>query len=284
MKPIRGKGLACVLVILALLLPPMGGTPALAGDGDTNLAIGAAVLGVIGTSAIAYGVWRNRPSQQGKKEPGLFPGEFYVGGYLGASLVPDTDLTFKGGIRPEGGGRLTAFKQGFEPAVVGGIKIGYFLQSIPYLGFEAETNFANNYVYQQRVRLSRPVRGRTVAIMPTDDWATWTMALHVVGRYGFLPDEEVPFGRLQPYVGVGPGLVVIYDEVDAAKNFAIDVMAGLRYMMLKNVSAFVEYKFSHQWDVELEQHEIRVRGTVERGTATFDYTTHRIVVGVAYHF
>lgn len=285
MKPSRGRGLACILVVLGLLLAPMGEKPAFAGNGDTILVTSAAVLGVIGTTALGYGMWRNRPSQQGKQEPGLFPGEFYVGGYLGGSLVPSTDLNFMKGLTPERGGKVTARGQQFEPAVVGGLKIGYFLQSIPYLGFEAETNYSNNYVYRQRVSLSRPVRGSSKAVLPTDDWATWTMALHVVGRYGFLPDAEVPFGRLQPYVGLGPGLVVIYDEVDAAKNFAVDVMAGVRYMMLKNVSAFVEYKFSQQWDVELESHSLVSRGgVVQRGTATFDYASHRIVLGVAYHF
>ena len=105
-----------------------------------------------------------------------------------------------------------------------------------------------------------------------------------MGRYGFFPDNEVTFGRLQPYVGIGPGFVVIYSENDSAKNFALEVEAGLRYMMLKNVSAFVEYKFSQQWQVELEEQEIFIRGSVFRRTATFDVTNHRIAIGVAYHF
>jgi opacity protein-like surface antigen len=286
MKPGLGKSLACILVILGLMLPPGGVKPVLAGEGATATAVAASIFGVIGTTAIAYGVWRNRPSQQDKpKEPGLFPGEFYVGGYLGASLVPNTDLKFNN-LVPEGGGRVTAKNQKFNnPVVVGGVKIGYFLKSIPYLGFEIETNAAANRVRHQQVGLSRPVQGFTQAILPNDSWVTWTSALHIVGRYGFLRDQEVPFGRLQPYVGIGPGFVVIYDEVDAAKNFAIDLMAGVRYMMLKNVSAFVEYKFSHQWDVELESHAlVTPAGTVQRGTATFNYDSHRIVAGVAYHF
>ncbi len=290
MRSIPGKNLACLLVILSLVFLPAGGKPAVAGQGDTTLAVGASVIGVIGTSAILYGLWRNRPSQQGKeKEPGLFPGEFYVGGYLGASLVQSTDLKFDDGIFPAGG-TLNTSKQKFEPSAVGGLKFGYFLQSLPYLGLEAETNYARNYVREQRVTLSRPVLGTTQAILPADNWSTWTLALHIVGRYGFLPDQEVPFGRLQPYVGLGPGLVMVYDEVDAAKNFAIDAMAGLRYMLLKNVSAFVEYKFSHQFDVELDSHAfvpVAANGTalyLQRGTAHFTYDSHRIVMGVAYHF
>lgn len=65
------------------------------------------------------------------------------GGYLGASLAPSTGLKFNDGIFPAGG-TVDTSKQKFEPAVVGGLKFGYFLKSVPYLGLEAETNYAHN--------------------------------------------------------------------------------------------------------------------------------------------
>ncbi|MEW6658685.1 MAG: hypothetical protein AB1424_08490 [Thermodesulfobacteriota bacterium] len=80
------------------------------------------------------------------------------GGYLGASLVPSTDLKFNDGIFPAGG-TVNTSKQKFEPAVVGGLEFGYFLKSVPYLGLEAETNYAHNNVREQRVTLNRAVQG-----------------------------------------------------------------------------------------------------------------------------
>ena len=32
----------------------------------------------------------------------------------------------------------------------------------------------------------------------------WTWSFMLAGRFGLMPDDEVPFGRLQPYAAVGP--------------------------------------------------------------------------------
>lgn len=264
-------GFVIILLTVGFLVPAP--TPALALYAD--LAIGCSILGVLAAPLIAYGIWENLPQNQGKER--LIKGEFYVGGYLGGVITPAQDLHYPGG--------LTLYNNKFQPAVVGGFKFGYFNDRIPYLGLEVETNINRSAVRSATLTTSRPVQGFGAVAVPNDKWFNWTTALHVVGRYGFFPDDQVPFGRLQPYVGIGPGFVVNYDSVDSAKNFGIDVMAGVRYMMLKNVSAYVEYKFNHVWNAEIEDHAFYLpNGTVARGMATLDYDSHKIVVGVAYHF
>ena len=84
------------------------------------------------------------------------------------------------------------------------------------------------------------------------------------GRYGFFPDAEVPFGRLQPYVAVGPGILFSSQKpklsyTDSFGNFysysmdrknsmdiCLAVDAGVRYMVLANVSidVFFNYRYS----------------------------------------
>jgi opacity protein-like surface antigen len=279
-------GLVIALITVGFLMP----APALALNAD--LAIGCSILGVITTPLIAYGIWENLPQNQGKER--LLKGEFYVGGYMGGVFTPSQDLRYSDGFTlnnginsvTSGGGSATLSNNKFAPAVVGGFKFGYFCNRFPYMGLEFETSVNKSSVRNGVVSINRPLQGSTQVSVPNDNWINWSTALHLVGRYGFFADKEVPFGRLQPYLGIGPGFVVMYEELDSAKNFAIDVMAGLRYMLTKNVSAFVEYKYSHQFDAEMESHVFILADntTIARGTAHFNYDSHKWVVGVAYHF
>jgi opacity protein-like surface antigen len=263
-------------------------TPVLAVN--TDLAIGCTILGVLATPLIAYGVWRNLPQNQGKE--GYLNGEFYAGGYLGAAFTPDQDLRYPNGFslnngvtRPTSQGAATLFNNQFDTSLVGGLKFGYFTHTIPYLGLELESSVNNSFINRQRLSTSRPIQGASVVTVPNDPVINWTNALHFVGRYGFLPDQEVPFGRLQPYVGIGPAFIVLYEDMDSAKNFGLDVMAGVRYMITKHISTFVEYKFNYQWNVEIESHVFYLPGgTVGRGTAQLDFATQKVVAGLAYHW
>jgi hypothetical protein len=57
-------------------------------------------------------------------------------------------------------------------------------------------------------------------------------------------------------------------------------------MWLKNFSTFLEYKFSHQFAVEIDPNvEFHLNGGgTTSGHYTFDYSRHMVVLGVAYHF
>ena len=256
--------------------------PASASDANTVLvtAVPLGTLSVAGIAAASYLLYKNRLSQPVDAKGRLGykgPGEFFIGGFFGGSFVPGTDWTYQGSQD------FTARNMTIDPGVTGGIKLGYFLDRIPYFGVEAESSFGNHPQPSQTVALHPPVAGATAGRVPGQTLMAWTAALHLVGRYGFLPDQEVPFGRLQPYVGIGPGLVVLYGAEDSAKNFSLEVEAGLRYMFTKHLGGFLEYKFSKQWSAELDtQHVVPV--TVNSSNAVFDFDRHQVVVGLSYHF
>jgi opacity protein-like surface antigen len=274
------------LLVCGFLMPAP--TPVLALN--TDLAVGCTILGVLATPVIVYGVWRMLP--QNREHEGYLNGEWYAGGFLGAAFTAGQDLSYPNGFslnngatRPTSHGPATLFNNQFDTSLVGGLKLGYFTHTIPYLGLEVESMVNNSFVNRQRLSTNIPIQGATQVTVPNDPWINWTTALHIVGRYGFLPDKEVPFGRLQPYAGIGPAFIVLYEDVDSAKNFGLDVMAGVRYMITKHISTFVEYKFNYQWGVEIESHAFYLpNGTVGRGTANLDFATQKVVAGLAYHW
>lgn len=268
-----------ILMVIISWLAFVTPKPAMASQGDTLVVTAVPIGSVLVVGAASYLLYKQRFSQPADAKGRLGykgPGEFFIGGFFGGSFVPGTDWTYK-----MAGPNVTTGNMTIDPGVMGGIKLGYFLDSCPYFGVEAEGSIGNQSQPSQRVSLNPPVAGFTTGRVAGQGLLVWTMALHLVGRYGFLPDQEVPFGRLQPYVGIGPGLVVLYAEADSAKNFGLEVEAGLRYMFTKHLGGFVEYKFSKQWAVELEAQQL---SNLPFSTNEFDFDRHQVVVGVSYHF
>jgi len=282
----RRRGcLALIIALLTVCLLLPGPTPASA-SGDDVFWASMGVVSLLGAAAIGYTAYElSRPGQ-----PRLLDGEFYGGPFLGASFASSQDLKynngalFNNGFATFGTGKFTVSNNKFDAGVVGGIKLGYFFKTCPYLGLEGESSVGPTNVTRGTRSVSPAVLGSNQVIIPSTSWLNWITALHLVGRYGFVKDNEVPFGRLQPYVGIGPAVDVIYDPNDSAKNFALDVMGGVRFMLMKNLSAFVEYKYNHQFSPELEAHQVQVYNFNGLGTASFSYDLHRVVFGLNYHW
>ncbi len=117
----------------------------------------------------------------------------------------------------------------FRPAVIGGGKIGtWFTQQgflgadypewMKYLGFYLDCSY-HNQNFRTRVGNSI-IPGADLSTRNTfsSNGNTITLAFMFAGRYGFLKDEEVPFGRLQPYFAVGPGHHGCHSEYHSGKQ------------------------------------------------------------------
>lgn len=276
MRRFWGKKAAVIILILALTVPaPRSAWASAASTGATVAqAVGFTAL----AATFAYIAWLNRPAAQGTMDwSPKGPGGFFVGAFTGAAFVQSARWQFPYA-------ETSSVRYAASP--LGGLKAGYFLHSVPYFGAEIEFMYDKHNTETKQVSLSRPVLGSQTATLPLYRNHVTTLALHLLARYGFLKDKEVPFGRLQPYAGIGPGFVIIWSTTDSAKNFSLEALAGVRYMVLKNLSLFMEYKFSQQWDVELSPAKLILQNPTAElgGKATFDFTAHRIAVGVAFHF
>ncbi|MDD5642443.1 MAG: hypothetical protein PHX53_12395, partial [Syntrophales bacterium] len=145
--------------------------------------------------------------------------EMYVEAYLGGTFAATQSFNY--GATPTANLVYNVGVPGnFDPAVVGGLKIGtWFVKEgflgfnypnwMKHLGFYLDFSYHRLNLRHQNARYQEIYLGaynQGVLDFSTEGHAA-TLAFMFAGRYGFFPDSEVPFGRLQPYVAVGPALL-----------------------------------------------------------------------------
>lgn len=237
--------------------------------------------------------------------------EIYIGPYAGINFAGEMNPDFEFYQRSPGGSGHTidpnrtvyatrnAKGIGVDPAAIFGGKIGcWFTREsvfgvkmptwLKYLGFELDISYHNLNWPSQNVRVD-PLNQKydiknTAYAIP--------VAFLFMGRYGFLKDSEVPFGRLQPYIGIGPVLFVStqklyiggdFKSTEADLGFAIE--SGIRYMLRNNFSVNMAFRYSfipNHLDVDdkIFDQADRARYIVMRT----NFNLYDIIFGVAYHF
>jgi len=128
-----------------------------------------------------------------------------------------------------------------------------------------------------------------------------TLAFMFAVRYGFFPDQSAPFGRLQPYLAVGPALLFSSQRpttisppfgVEAKQddfpskssvNLALAVETGLRWMCLKNVS--LDLSFKYRYAAPTYHYYVKDEyGFTHQAKIDTIYNLFSFQVGAAYHF
>jgi hypothetical protein len=145
------------------------------------------------------------------------------------------------------GGNTASSPAAGTPAVIGGGRVGLWFVNegalamkypkwMKYFGFYTDITINGLSVNQA------PFQGSNGYV------AAW--AFMFAGRCGFIKDKEVPFGHLQPYVGIGPAVVNVAFNISGNENSAFTpglVMdAGVRYMFNRKFSAdlFFRYRYA----------------------------------------
>ncbi len=181
---------------------------------------------------------------------------------------------FTGGTKMEVNG-LEFSNTNFSPAVIGGVTLGYdFVNS----GFGAYAwpdwmkyfSVATDFTYNRlAVKYTTDLNSLGGIISNNSSLngyaAVWTFLF--MAHYGFMPDSEVPGGRINPYIGVGPAIV--FSGIDGtlpvranprtnsrfsghSTNIALVVEPGIRWVLLKNVSVDTAFRWRYcqpSWDI-----------------------------------
>jgi hypothetical protein len=222
---------------------------------------------------------------------GPAPAEMYFEGYMGGVFPPNStfnttishypernvwenhDITARFLSAFQGGGKLGLWFE--RSGVLSGVNFPSWMK---YFGFYLDLSYHRLNVDQDRMKTVSfdgrpPVFGIGVPGIPLSsdfmsEGTAFTLGFMFAGRYGFLKDSEVPFGRLQPYLAVGPAILfssqnptinsfryqaetatftkyTIKPGSDSTVSPCLAVETGLRWMALKNVSVDVSFKYRY---------------------------------------
>jgi opacity protein-like surface antigen len=222
---------------------------------------------VVGLSFVAVGVLClmlfSRPVQA----------EIYVAGQAGVS-IPNSFSNI------EGVGPLTGLKVSdlsLHDSVMYGAKIGYYFDSMKWLGVETEVFNSTPHVKQQTATVSFGGPSLTVPITGQDfrvlNWAP----INIVARY--------QLGQFEPYAGVGMGVFFARlkdggsGETSSDTNVGLNTQLGARYFVTTHLALFGEWKYNRaSFDFSPSS------PTAATGGIKGDYSAHILAFGVGYHF
>jgi spore coat protein U-like protein len=263
--------------------------------------------------------------------------EMYLEGYLGGTAAANINQTLN--IQDtQDSGLLNAIQDNHlqlsgapEAAVLGGLKLGTWFVHEGFAGYSGYPDWMKYFGFYtdlsfQTLELRANLNGTNTLkfTLSNDDpnlvglnggqflgdGSILTWAFMFAGRYGFFPDAEVPFGRLQPYVAVGPAIMFssleakcttawapgsvgfgssasnINGGTQGAVNIALEAESGIRYMCTKNIS--VDLSFKYRYAQPSYTYSGVDAGFVSANPATFKlnpvYSLFSGQLGVAYHF
>jgi opacity protein-like surface antigen len=155
-----------------------------------------------------------------------------------------------------------------NPSFLGGVTIGYDFVKEGFLGYDwpnwvkyfslaidlTYNDFSQPAQDVQAVIPKNPPRNLVTIHIDQAHGYMLELSLFFIAKYGFFPTPELPFGRLIPYVGVGPG--VIFSVVHTSHSFFTDnssdstelgifTEAGVRYMVWRNVSLDAAFRYRY---------------------------------------
>jgi hypothetical protein len=183
---------------------------------------------------------------------GVAQSAMWVGAELGGNFPVGSANTNLFGVS-------TSADLGFKPSVIGGATIGYdFVNS----GFGAHAwpdwmkyfSFATDITYNRlqldtlnNISVGRFNFADSVRVGVDGYCVAWTFLF--MAHYGFMPDSEVPSGRINPYIGVGPAIVWSGFDLGGASvnamNVALVVEPGIRWVALPNVSIDTAFRYRY---------------------------------------
>jgi len=235
--------------------------------------------------------------------PGVANSAMWVGAQGGVNLIGNADIK---GSDPWGN-TLTVHKAKFDnPQALGGLTIGYdfvktgFLGSncwpewMKYFSFALDFTYNTFQIRSQDVGISISSPEGTFSFTDRINRVEGTVAALTflfMAKYGFYCDSTSPFGRIVPYLGVGPAVVWSSMRTDQSAfgvgsgslhsdstDVALVAEAGIRWVCLSNVS--IDTAFRYRWF----EPKFNFPSAVGTSSAKVNIDSYTALLRVNYHF
>ena len=213
--------------------------------------------------------------------------EWFADVFAGLSFTRDHDVK----LNDVGIGPGTYQDVEFDRSLSWGGRVGHYFDALPFLGLAAD--FFRYYpdIGGQSVQLRGCFfpggcgtgRGGTGRF----EIQTTAISVDLMLRLPLLKSTDAPWGRLQPYLAVGPPLFITTVTPRNTRNFrnhdddtdlsiGYKLAGGVAFQVYKNLALFGEYRFTHvSPEVELRD------ANVGRTTLRTDLDTHSALVGLS---
>jgi len=156
-----------------------------------------------------------------------------------------------------------------------GARVGYWFEKFPYVGIAGDLSYfkAENKTTE-------------IHVVP--------VSLLLMLRYPLIKSEKFQYGRLQPYVGIGPGFFLSISNVDfrptvqdtfsgASVDVGLDLRAGIAWQFQKHLALFGEYRYTG-FSIDLEQTDILYGFAGTKETMKTQLATNHFLIGISYRF
>lgn len=195
--------------------------------------------------------------------------ELYIAGQVGAS-IPNKFSNVEGTDSSSG---LSVSDLSLQNSFMYGAKLGYYFDSIKWLGVETEVYNTTPKSKQQPVTINgTPINliGQDIRVL------TWAPIMILV-RY--------PGERFQPYAGVGMGVFFARvhdgqsDESSSSNRVGLNTQLGLRFLVTKHLSIFGEWKYNR-----VSFNFSDSTPSAATGGLKGDYSANIFAFGLGWHF
>ena len=164
----------------------------------------------------------------------------------------------------------------FDSDVTLGLRTGVWLESYPQFGLAVDLSYFNS-----------DANNANFSVVP--------ISFLLMARMPVMVSAKFPNGRMQPYLAVGPSLMLYDFEIDVtpvggrkidenSESLGFDLRGGLLWQVTDKIAIFTEYRYTHlEVDFDADDSYWILPSLYELEVET-DLDTHHVLMGMSFRF